>query len=604
LRKFYFANLFLLFFLPLNAESTECGTMCPTTPYDLVFGPLTSYLGCGTFTLDVGVTANTYPIDDIIGINIELNISNYMDFELNEALTDASINPALDGLEIRYPGFQQIFFEAKFSQQLASLDYDPNLGYAFVASLIFEQKPGTSTNISYALNSTILFDKNGDGFHEPCFPDALGPAVPVNSLGYIISGEFETMNTQNYSCGELVDVYIEFSDAGGVLCHDVSDFGGEYESCGLCPGGTFRATPISGPLTDTLCGGAIDTSDLAAVHQHLLGTVEFTYVWQYFAADCNNSGHVSIADVQVINKAIQGLDNSTYVPWTYWTKASVDAIINPTNYSPGEADQYWEFSNLSENKTMKDFYGVRTMQVHLNGQPCNCANNINSETQARALSTAEKENLLIKDRYVQPGEQIVVSIRKPSNATFMGFDINLKCENGLEIQHLRTVTGINPNKIAESYSLTGNKQSARLMFSHVDPEFLKSTYSGDLLQVTVQHTGFEPLWLSQMLRLEEIHGSNYIRINQSKPPQLNLLFTASNFEEVQVVPNPVGTDFRFYTDSKWENLTVFDLSGKALRGWDNPITGVIYSLAELPAGVYVLRFDGSSDSRSVRIIKR
>lgn len=607
LKVYYLAMLCLLTFLPIKAGTPECSPVCPTVPYDVVFKNLI-HNPCGTFTLDIGVEADDFPLEDVLGISFEIIISNYQDFELDLASTEASMNTLFEerGLEVDYnAGTGQMFLSQNFGlDPIESLDATSPESYARIVKLHFSVTAGASSTISYGTNPTLYLDFNDDGIPDSCLPDNVSSPVLASVPGYTISGEFETMNTQNYSCGELEDVFIEFSDTGGVLCDDVSDSGGEYASCGLCAGGTYRASPVSGPLSDTLCGGAIDTSDLAAIKNHLLGTVPFSEVWQYFAADCNGSLHVSAADLSVVQKAILHISVPQLVPWTYWTKASIDAITLPHIDPISAGEQYWEFSNLSEDKTMRDFYGVRTMQVHLNGQPCNCVNNVADTPEARGRDGENISYFGIEDRMIMPGEVVPVTLAHLRGGRLYGFDISLRFSNGLLVQQLSTHTEFDPQYIAETYKIDNGGRQVRLMFDHVDREKLQRPHGGDLITLMVKHQGEKPYLLSEMIAIEPTKDSNYIRYDQNKPYQLGLVFRERNAGDIQIVPNPLTSTFVYYSESDWESMTLMSMSGKAIFSWSTPEAGQMYPMEGIPAGIYILRFAGRHGTKSVRIVKR
>lgn len=115
-----------------------------------------------------------------------------------------------------------------------------------------------------------------------------------------------------------------------------SDKIGEYIFVDLPEGEDYKLRPIK---NDDISNG-VSTADIVLMQKHILGLQRFNSVYQYIAADVNNSHSITAADISELRKLILGITNTFSngtESWSFIKKSTVfDNPENPWENSPWE----------------------------------------------------------------------------------------------------------------------------------------------------------------------------------------------------------------------------------------------------------------------------
>jgi aryl-phospho-beta-D-glucosidase BglC (GH1 family) len=147
-----------------------------------------------------------------------------------------------------------------------------------------------------------------------------------------------------------------------------------------------------------------------------------------------------------------------------------------------------------------------------------------------------------------------------------------------------------------------------------DPWNAYSGYNG--VSISTSETNFsttftmsEPTDLAARLVFDLGLNSSGLSISEVKVEELQFVVTAVDSytplsRSPRVYPNPVTTDLFSNDFARYTRATIYDMRGQLMAAFDvTPYTEAI-NLAEIPAGLYVLRLSGSGGNDYVRVVKQ
>lgn len=149
---------------------------------------------------------------------------------------------------------------------------------------------------------------------------------------------------------------------------------------------------VSGQKNDDYLNG-VTTLDLVYIQRHILGLSKFTNPYDIIAADANNDGKVTSADLTELRKLILGLNASLPNNNSWRFINSSVPFANPNN--PFPFNEVIQISNLSSNITNQDFIAVKVGDV--NGSASANSEDIVSETRSAVVLNAQDEKVLANE---------------------------------------------------------------------------------------------------------------------------------------------------------------------------------------------------------------
>jgi hypothetical protein len=137
-----------------------------------------------------------------------------------------------------------------------------------------------------------------------------------------------------------------------------TDTTGNY-SFRLVAGSSYEITPSKS--NDTLKANGITGLDVVLIQRHILGTLLLSSPYKIIAADVNNSGTVTTADINLIQALILG-NNSSFPNGRLWSFVpSSQTFANPQNPFPFATSRVYASANNFSNQ---DFIGMRLGDVN------------------------------------------------------------------------------------------------------------------------------------------------------------------------------------------------------------------------------------------------
>jgi hypothetical protein len=138
----------------------------------------------------------------------------------------------------------------------------------------------------------------------------------------------------------------------------VTDTTGRY-SFRLVAGSSYEITPSKS--NDTLKANGITGLDIVLIQRHILGTLLLGSPYKIIAADVNNSGTVTTADINLMQALILG-NNSSFPNGRLWAFVpSSHSFANPQNPFPFPQSRVYASVNAQSNQ---DFIGMRLGDVN------------------------------------------------------------------------------------------------------------------------------------------------------------------------------------------------------------------------------------------------
>ncbi|MBK8483988.1 MAG: T9SS type A sorting domain-containing protein [Saprospiraceae bacterium] len=255
-------------------------------------------------------------------------------------------------------------------------------------------------NQTFCKTSLLLQDNNGN----------ICPNKFTN--GGIIAG---LINTTTNSV--LQNAHLELLKSDIMFGSINSDKIGEYIFVDLPEGEDYKLRPIK---NDDISNG-VSTADIVLMQKHILGLQRFNSVYQYIAADVNNSHSITAADISELRKLILGITNTFSngtESWSFIKKSTVfDNPENPWENSPWET--LYEVKALQGPNVAFDYMGVKMGDINYSAK----TTDLNSGVEKRS-----KESLVFEfenHKLVKTGE-ISIPVYGTWNSELNGFQMTLE----------------------------------------------------------------------------------------------------------------------------------------------------------------------------------
>lgn len=292
----------------------------------------------------------------------------------------------------------------------------------------------------------------------------------------------------------------------------------------------------------------VTTFDLVMMSKHILAIESLTSAYQMEAADVNNSNSITTFDIVETRKLILGIyDSFPGVPsWRICKPLANPSLLS--SYTALQDTYQLLLTNLQADLNFSGYGFVALKYGDLNG----------SVAAAQAPPDDRSAiHLLTEDRWLQAGEEVLVSFRLDESAVLNGWQLALQADPAL-LQVLG-VEGLE----AENYLLNGNDIRA-LWFDAASQVFQKGQQV-----LTLRIKAIQPARLSQALKLN-MSGlpAEAYRPDGPERSALYLYFSpqiSSSATFLGTAPNPFSTETGFNLEVKESAsalLEIFQLNGQ------------------------------------------
>ena len=375
---------------------------------------------------------------------------------------------------------------------------------------------------------------------------------------------------------ELPEVHVEITGMG---MEDMTDELGDYLfDDGLQVGNNYSVAPWKND--DPLNG--ITTFDLVLMSKHVLNIAPLADPYKIIAADVNNSGAVTTADIVALQKLLLQIDDE-FQNNTSWRFVRADyAFPNPLDpFSPPYPESV-DVANHSTDVWDADFVAVKIGDLNGSASAIYSGN-----VSDRSLGST---SFVVKDRHLAAGEAFTVPFHFAENIDFHALQFTLEFETDLELQgiekgELPGVAGdrFETARLDEVDAVTGT-------WYHTTPVKVNPDDVLFSLRFRANREGK----LSELLRITSSRTAALAYTAAGLEQDLNLQYENANdmaFQLLQNQPNPFKkiTHIGFtLPESGPAKLTVYDLSGSIVHTWEQDcqqgFNEVSIQRSELPVG--------------------
>ena len=349
-----------------------------------------------------------------------------------------------------------------------------------------------------------------------------------------------------------VEVSVENVNNQEVLKH-MSNASGRFDFEGL-PANDYK---ISG-LYDKDHSNGVSTLDLILIQRHILDHARFTSPYQHIAADADDNGRVSTADIIELRKLILGsIDKlSKNKSWRFVRKD--DGFQNPED--PFPFHDAIDLDYQGELSVNNNFVAVKIGDINFSANPGNLIDN-NLETRSKKVLSLNTNEVLFK-----AGEIVKVDVTSSNFEEIYGMQYTLNFNtDALAYERIEGVTiniteenlgmnAVNNGKITTSWNDYNGMtlESDDVLFTIV----FRAKTNGKLTQ---------NLDITSSVLNAEAYGQNLevmdIELNSRS------VNNSDGFDILQNTPNPFSdvTLIRFYLPNAQEaTITVTDITGKVV----------------------------------------
>lgn len=466
-----------------------------------------------------------------------------------------------------------------------------NLKYYFLVNNV--KLPSLNLDCSHiGLNTLRMYVEDEAGNSDYCEvtldlqdPNHVCGGTLLTATGNIITPDGRSMSEAkvlaiNANTGSTKEISVESN--------------GSFSFNDLTKGGNYR---IKAKYNEDH-GNGISTQDIVLIQKHILGQQTFDNPYKYIAADANNSGTITAADISEIRKLILGI-NSKFKQNESWRFIPKSFIFKDPD-QPFPFDEEIQHLNLTTNCVNDDFHAVKI-------------GDINGSVKLNLSENSHSRNSASFDIYtkIQKGnfeKEIEISFYAGQSTLLSGLQM------AMELKTINQFININPGKLnieSGDFKIFDNI----LRISHTCNQN-RSVSKDDLLftftiSTTVNPNSEHPFKLRDDQLTNEIYDefANAIKIKISDHPTLkqdeNEIILYQNF------PNPFSdyTDIKFYSQNEdGMNLSIINTQGKEVyRKYINPSLGVNYfkitNAILNKSGIYLVKFNSYNKSKTLIIHK-
>ncbi len=344
---------------------------------------------------------------------------------------------------------------------------------------------------------------------------------------------------------------------------------GQYQFIDLGLGHDYTFTPNQ----NTGFMNGVTTYDLVLMTQHILNVTPFDSPYKYIAADVNNNGAVTTADVvqlrRMILQIITEFPNNT--SWRFVDAGH--AFQNPQNPFQPSFPEYFNVNNLANNVAGVDFVAVKIGDV--NGT---ATTNFTAGNDPDDRGLTEELTFVVEDKEVQAGETFEVAFKANNFINLFGYQFALQFDAStlqladIEIGDLTNLTETNFGLTMLDRGIITTSWDNSKNILHDNNTVLFTL----VFEANTNTTLSEAFHISKTTIPAEAYQNS--GDNGTELLDVNLQFNnqsadvGATFELLQNNPNPFkeSTTIGFrLPEAGQATLTVYDLSGKILATISN-----------------------------------
>lgn len=204
--------------------------------------------------------------------------------------------------------------------------------------------------------------------------------------GGIISGLVSTNNSS-----VLQNAHMDLFKSDVMFGSINSEKTGTFTFVDIPEGGNYKLTPNK---NDDVANG-ISTADIVLIQKHILGVQKFASVYQYIAADVNNSKSITAADVSELRKLILGITDSFKDGVNSWAfvKNSMTFTDQENPWLNYPWDNQYELKDLQGVNASMDFMGIKMGDVNYSAKTTDLNTSSESRSGDRLILGLDKSNL-------------------------------------------------------------------------------------------------------------------------------------------------------------------------------------------------------------------
>jgi hypothetical protein len=305
----------------------------------------------------------------------------------------------------------------------------------------------------------------------------------------------------------------------------------------------------------------VSTQDIVKIQKHILGQSPLNSPYKLIAADVNNSGSVTAADMSELRKLILGLTNefSKVKSWTFV----------PSGYVFPDANNPWNAPRTSslmlDNNKVVDFVAVKMGDVTNDATASNA-----SRTQSRTNGVL---NIEVDEKSVVAGESYKVSFKSSDFNNISGYQFTLKYDKsslifeGIEGGVLKaTEANFGTNRLNEGIVTTSwnsNKGESFGKDAELFTLVFKATRNGKVSQMFAI--------TSDVTKAQAYNASEEVKEVKMGVRTDRGVVEGGVFELYQNEPNPFSKEtvvkYRL-PEASAVKLTVYDVTGKVVRVYE------------------------------------
>jgi hypothetical protein len=305
----------------------------------------------------------------------------------------------------------------------------------------------------------------------------------------------------------------------------------------------------------------VSTQDIVKIQKHILGQSPLNSPYKLIAADVNNSGSVTAADMSELRKLILGLTNefSKVKSWTFV----------PSGYDFPDKNNPWNAPRTSslmlDNNKVVDFVAVKMGDVTNDATASNA-----SRTQSRTNGVL---NIEVDEKSVVAGESYKVSFKSSDFNNISGYQFTLKYDKsslifeGIEGGVLKaTEANFGTNRLNEGIITTSwnsNKGESFGKDAELFTLVFKATRNGKVSQMFAI--------TSDVTKAQAYNASEEVKEVKMGVRTDRGVVEGGVFELYQNEPNPFSkeTVVRYrLPEASAVKLTVYDVTGKVVRVYE------------------------------------
>lgn len=352
---------------------------------------------------------------------------------------------------------------------------------------------------------------------------------------------------------EMKDVTVLLNNEVG----DTTDVKGKYEFLDLQKKSNYYLT--ASKSTHILSG--VSTQDVLAMSKHILGIKPLDSPYKIIAADVNNSGKVTTADLLALRRAILQIDDKfpNNKSWRFVDGNHV--FSNPGNPFEQSVPEVITYDNLQTNKPNTDWIGIKVGDLNLSVTPNNIAG-------AEVRSAAETLELTTDDIQLSAGYEYRIPVKSNDFKSVQGFQYTLEYDVH-NVELLTVLPGalknMDENTLGNAYAAEG-----KTAVSWVEPVQAQFGPDDVLFEIVMRAKANIPL--SKVLQI----GSSFLNAeaydDQDEVLDVTLKFNdenaASAFDLEQNMPNPFEfeTSIPFVLENASQvSVEIYDMLGNRIK---------------------------------------